>query len=117
MNKKDKLWVKSMDWCSKYWGCHQIPERSFFIRNYQLPICSRCTGIILGYIISLLYTIFFKELYFSIEIALIVPMAIDGFLQLFTNYLSTNKKRFATGILAGFGFIQIIKSIVLFIIS
>ncbi|MGG7175281.1 DUF2085 domain-containing protein [Clostridium neonatale] len=25
-------------------GCHQLPDRSFFIRSYQFPICARCTG-------------------------------------------------------------------------
>lgn len=117
MNKKDEAWIKCMEWCSKYWGCHQIPERSFFINGYQFPVCSRCTGIIVGYIVSFLYSICFKELNFVFATALIAPMAIDGSFQFFTNYLSNNTKRFITGILAGFGFIQMIKSILLFIIT
>ncbi len=117
MSRKDKFWIKAMDWCSKYWGCHQIPERSFFICGYHFPVCARCTGIIIGYIISFMYAIYFKKIKFLFEVIWIVPMAFDGLLQLFTNYSSTNTKRFLTGVLAGFGLIQMFKSLVLFIIE
>jgi uncharacterized membrane protein len=28
--------------------CHQIPERSFYIAGFQLPVCARCIGIYAG---------------------------------------------------------------------
>src|SRR3954470_13491308 len=28
--------------------CHQRPERSFFLRGHQLPVCARCTGLYAG---------------------------------------------------------------------
>ena len=28
--------------------CHQIPERSFHLVGFQLPVCARCLGIYLG---------------------------------------------------------------------
>jgi uncharacterized membrane protein len=28
--------------------CHQLPDRSFYWRDAQLPVCARCTGIYLG---------------------------------------------------------------------
>ena len=31
-------------------GCHQMPERSFFYKGKQFPVCSRCTGVCLGQI-------------------------------------------------------------------
>lgn len=105
-----------MDWCSKYWGCHQLPERSFFIHGYQFPVCARCTGIIVGYIISAIYSILFTKLNLIISLSLLVPMAFDGLLQLFTNYLSNNTKRFITGLLAGFGFVQIFKNFIALIV-
>ncbi|NBH15583.1 DUF2085 domain-containing protein [Lachnospiraceae bacterium] len=113
MNGKDRIWIKTMDWCSKYWGCHQLPERSFFYYKYQFPVCARCTGIIIGYFFSLIYAIFFSQLSIYLEIILIIPMSIDGLLQFFTSYISNNFKRFATGLLAGFSFIQLIKSIMI----
>lgn len=117
MNKRDKIWIKSMDWCSKYWGCHQLPERSFFIGKYQFPICARCTGIILGYIISFIYSILYAKLNIVFAICFLIPMAFDGLLQFLTDYISNNAKRFITGILGGFGVIQIVKNIMLFIIE
>jgi uncharacterized membrane protein len=28
--------------------CHQIPERSFYLSGFQLPVCTRCLGIYTG---------------------------------------------------------------------
>ncbi len=28
--------------------CHQVPERSFHLAGFQLPVCARCLGIYLG---------------------------------------------------------------------
>jgi uncharacterized membrane protein len=28
--------------------CHQIPERSFHLEGFQLPVCARCLGIYIG---------------------------------------------------------------------
>ena len=25
--------------------CHQLPERSFFVGDYQFPVCARCAGL------------------------------------------------------------------------
>lgn len=115
MDKKDKLWIKSMEWFSKYWGCHQMPERSFFLRGYQLPVCARCTGMILGYFLSILTQPFILT-QSPFLVILCVPMALDGFIQLKTEYISNNRKRFITGILFGYGalgsIIQLIKSII-----
>ena len=30
-------------------GCHQMPERSFFYKGKQFPVCARCTGVIIGF--------------------------------------------------------------------
>jgi hypothetical protein len=28
--------------------CHQIPERSFYVAGFQLPVCARCLGLYVG---------------------------------------------------------------------
>ena len=108
MDTKTKIWVKLMDWCSKYWGCHQFPERSFFYKGYQFPVCARCTGIILGYITAII--LLFCNIRLSIIncILFIIPMIIDGTMQYFTSYNSNNIKRLFTGILSGIGFIYLV---------
>lgn len=39
-SKFQNRWVKLMCFGRKL-GCHQMPERSFFIEDYQLPVCAR----------------------------------------------------------------------------
>ena len=94
----------------KYWGCHQIPERSFFYRGYQFPVCARCTGIILGETISVITLFFGMKFYLSMCILFMMPMIFDGVIQYKSRYSSTNVKRIITGILFGIGFIQILYS-------
>lgn len=111
MSRNDKIWIRLMEWCDKYWGCHQIPERSFFFRKYQFPVCARCTGMILGYFLALLSQPFLKTK-FILLVLICVPMALDGIIQYKTNYLSNNPKRLITGTLFGYGFLGIIIQII-----
>ena len=111
MNKKDNIWIKSMELFCRYWGCHQMPERSFYFRGYQLPVCARCTGIIIGEL-SACVTAFFIDIPSYILFALLVPMVVDGLLQLKTQYVSTNSKRALTGVLFGYSLILLIVNII-----
>lgn len=81
--------------------CHQMPERSFFFRGRQFPICARCTGILIGYIIGIIYILTFKELHIFLELLLMIPLLIDGTGQYLGYFRSTNVRRLLTGILAG----------------
>jgi uncharacterized membrane protein len=38
-----------------YAVCHRIPERSFHIGDYQLPLCARCSGMYLGAMAGLIF--------------------------------------------------------------
>jgi len=38
-----------------YAVCHQIPGRSFFLEERQLPLCARCSGMYLGAWVGFLY--------------------------------------------------------------
>ncbi len=63
--------------------CHQIPERSFLLWGHTLPVCSRCTGIYVGFFLGTVIFPFItkkiKSIYPSKTILLLalVPMGLD----------------------------------------
>lgn len=91
-----------------YSGCHQMYERSFTYRGYQFPICARCTGIFIGQIIGLILG-FRLDLLWSI--LLIIPMGIDGTVQLIKIKQSNNLRRVITGFIAGIAYINLLFNI------
>lgn len=87
--------------------CHRKPERSFFYKNHQFPVCSRCTGLIIGAVLFAFYS-FFVPLYydwnlFYLSILLQLPYIIDGFTQYLGWRESNNTLRFVTGFMGGVG--------------
>ncbi len=85
------------------WECHQHASRSFFINGNQMPVCARCTGIFLSISFTAFFLIFYRiRMPFWLIILLIVPLGVDGVVQLLTPYESTNLIRLITGALAGF---------------
>ena len=111
-------------------NCHQKHERSWEINGNQMPVCTRDVGIFLGLVIGAalfgwrglnrwtirdsflsvfpdvrLESIYLADKRMLAMLAIIciglVPMAIDGFTQMLTEYESTNPLRVLTGIAAG----------------
>lgn len=99
--------------------CHRKPERSFFIKEHQFPVCSRCTGFYISLIIYFTYTYYFFVDYNSFllifAVLLLVPSAIDGTTQFLEFRESNNVLRFLTGILGGLGLGILIKAFKYFI--
>ena len=85
--------------------CHRIPERSFFYKNHQFPVCARCTGVYLSLItLPFLIKLNLEITTFIIAgIILLTPMAIDGITQLFKLRESNNYLRLITGFIGGIG--------------
>ena len=81
--------------------CHRLPEKSFFFKGKQFPICARCTGILIGYFIGIIYILFNKNLHIIIELSFMIPLLIDGTGQYLGYFRSTNIRRLITGTLAG----------------
>jgi uncharacterized membrane protein len=87
--------------------CHQIPERSFHLFGRPLGVCSRCSGIYVGYLLGLLIYPLVRALKredapnpFWLLIAM-TPMAFDftgGYIGLFEDSILL---RAATGLIAG----------------
>ncbi len=113
-------------------NCHQKYERSWFINDNQMPVCTRDIGIFAGIalgaylfrrrglnrwtvrdtIISVLPDervegVYWNDRRFLLAFGgialLLLPTAIDGGLQAITSYESTNIKRLVTGFPMGIG--------------
>ena len=88
--------------------CHRKPERSFFWKGRQFPVCARCTGMYLGYLSFpfFLSDILFFNLY--ITLALLLPAFLDGLLQAYYDRESNNILRLVTGVFAGVGLMSLV---------
>lgn len=91
--------------------CHQRPDRSFHCNGRQFPLCARCTGLAVGYILSIFSLLLFGLMKLWMIALFILPMAIDGTGQLFNKWVSTNRRRFVTGLIGGVGVMYIFYTI------
>lgn len=107
-------WFKLMQF-GAMWGCHQKPERSFFYKGYQFPVCARCTGILLGQLIGM-FTLG-MDISLGILILMLIPVAFDGGIQLVTSYSSNNLKRIITGVPFGISTTYISIKIIILIVA
>lgn len=96
-------WIRLMELGAKT-GCHQMPERSFCVHGYQFPVCARCCGVFIGYLLApLTYVkLGFSRLKNFAFVGLIL-MFLDWFLQAVHINESNNIRRLLTGIVGGFG--------------
>jgi uncharacterized membrane protein len=88
--------------------CHGIERRCLVLWGVPMPICARCTaiwgGISIGMLLFALLARFIRireRVARFILIAATLPLAIDGFTQLFGLRESVNSLRVATGALCG----------------
>lgn len=87
--------------------CHRMPERTFKIGSWYLPVCARCTGLFIG--AFLYYTYYFLvKITYTPEIMLfgilaVIPTFLDGLSQDLGYRVSNNLLRFSTGLLGGIG--------------
>lgn len=105
MNKQE-LWIKSMNIGARL-GCHQRPDRSFFVGGYQLPVCARCTGVTIGYIVAVVMIIVGVRLNWMWVLGLCGVMGLDWGIQRVGIKESNNIRRLITGIVGGIGVLYV----------
>lgn len=111
---KDKIWIFLMNIFSN--TCHQRADRSFFVNKYQFPMCTRCTGLLGGYILGLILVILGNEINIFLNIMFIIIMLIDWLVQYKGIRMSNNFRRLFTGLLCGIGIIGILSKILCYIL-
>jgi uncharacterized membrane protein len=85
------------------WWCHQLPARSPHLFGAQLPLCWRCTGILLGALALLCWLLARKRLpplLPCVLLALLLPS--DVLYNVVTRGDGDNARRLLTGLLWGF---------------
>ncbi len=101
----------AMHWLG-YGLCHQLPVRSFFAGGHQLPVCSRDTGIYLGFTVALLLMAVFDRgrhrsgmppaWLLGVGVAALALLGWDGVTSYAGLRPTTNLIRLATGTGTGF---------------
>ena len=110
MSRLRKTLVKFLYEIGEQSGCHRIPERSFFYKGHQFPVCARCTGVAVGQFMAVIIG-FFLSLPVCISLFFLSIMGIDWGIQELNIKKSTNCRRFITGLLGGFGLFSIYISV------
>ena len=101
--------------------CHRKPERTFKIKDYYFPVCSRCTGFYAGAFSYFVYVYFnfveYTPTLIFIGFLMLIPAVMDGSTQLFSFRESNNLIRLITGLIGGIGLAILIKALKYFILS
>ena len=87
--------------------CHQLPERSYFVHEHKLAVCSRCTGLYAGFALTLLAYPLLRSLRTTTAparkwlVLAALPTVIDFSLTFFGIWENTHTSRLLTGFLLG----------------
>jgi len=82
--------------------CHQLPERSPHLWGVQMPLCWRCSGILLGTLALFAWLVGRKRLpplVLCVLLALLMPL--DVLQTIVTHGQGDNARRLVTGLLWG----------------
>jgi len=83
------------------YGCHQMASRSYFINNMQLPLCARCTGVIIGSLFAYALFLFWTPPILFCIIGSAIMLA-DWLIQHLKIKESVNIRRLLTGLIGGY---------------
>lgn len=100
-----KKWVYK--WLPIVFGCHCIDSRSFHYKGQRFPVCARCTGELLGIVLALLtFAVWHPPL--AALLVMMLPLILDGGIQMLTSYESGNIRRLLTGGLFGYALVELL---------
>lgn len=99
------MWLRLWNFGKKM-GCHQLPERSFFWNGRQFPVCARCTGVYLGELAAA-FGHFLLGSCWRLDLAFCLVMLLDWGVQFLHIRKSTNWRRLVTGLLCGYGMMDL----------
>ncbi len=77
--------------------CHRLPDRSLTIFGHKSPLCSRCTGLLMGFLGFVGLVVFQLQIPLFAVVLLMLPMLVDGTSQLFGFRESNNVIRLFSG--------------------
>jgi len=112
----ERRWLRLMR-IGRSIGCHQKSCRSFFYKNYQFPLCARCTGIVIGELVIAPIVLLFGFNHMYLNIVLFSLMILDGVLQYYNILQSNNTRRLITGLGAGYALTSSIVWVIVFLIK
>ena len=109
MLKQNLLESKYYKFFTKFTLCHRLPDRTFCVKGHYFPVCSRCTGLIIGSF-SFFPFLYYDYIQYSLNllifsVLIMFPTFIDGYTQLIGLRESNNILRFFTGLLGGLGLV------------
>lgn len=107
MSKLRQSFLEAIRIMGNHSGCHQMPERSFFYKGKQFPVCARCTGVTIGEFLTLVLLCFRKVLSLPAAIGCLAIMGMDWGIQALHIKESTNLRRLITGFFGGIGVITV----------
>lgn len=107
MSKLRQSFLETIRIMGNHSGCHQMPERSFFYKGKQFPVCARCTGVTIGEFFALLLFCCKKAIRIPSALACLGIMGIDWGIQEAGIQESTNMRRLITGFFGGLGVVSL----------
>jgi uncharacterized membrane protein len=93
-----------------------MPERSFFYKGKQFPVCARCTGVFIGQLIAAVLFWYIKPTWWVITFCLLI-MFVDWLIQYTGINESTNIRRLITGFMGGYAVLSVEFSFLIMLIE
>ncbi len=88
--------------------CHQADGRCYHLGTFKMGLCTRCTGVFFGLAVFGWIALIFRprrEMKFTYFVLTLLPLAIDGFGNLFELWSTGNNIRMVTGLIFAFGIV------------